>query len=208
MVNQSPQIPQTGVVILSGPSGSGKTTIVQRLLAESPLPLVKAISATTRAPRSGEQHGREYYFMTPEEFAQRRARHEFVETAEYAGAWYGTLWSEVERAHQQGAWLLLEIEVQGAKRVMELYPDAISIFLLPPSFEELEHRLRARKTESDTKLQQRLQTARAELAQAAVYRYRVLNDNLDRAVDDIIAILARETGHAPSRSTCPGATCE
>lgn len=182
------------VVVLSGPSGSGKTTVVDRVLERAPFKLIKSVSATTRAPRTGEQHGERYYFLTPEEFAARRARGDFVETAEYAGAWYGTLWSEVERARSQGAWLLLEIEVQGALKVMELYPDCVSIFLRPPSLAACEQRLRSRNTENEANIQQRVQTALSELSQAARYRYQVVNDDLDRAVDEIVQILQQERG--------------
>lgn len=189
------------VVVLSGPSGSGKTTVVDRLLERAPFKLIKSVSATTRAPRAGEQHGERYYFLTPEEFAARRARGDFVETAEYAGAWYGTLWSEVERARSLGAWLLLEIEVQGALKVMELYPDCVSIFLRPPSLEACEQRLRSRNTENEADIQQRVQTALGELSQASRYRYQVVNDDLGRAVDEIVQILQQERGRpAPDRT--------
>uniref|UniRef100_A0A7C4LN71 Guanylate kinase n=1 Tax=Schlesneria paludicola TaxID=360056 RepID=A0A7C4LN71_9PLAN len=180
------------VVVLSGPSGSGKTTVVDRLLDRAPVKLMKSVSATTRPPRAGERHGERYYFLTPEEFADRRQRGEFVETAEYAGAWYGTLWSEVDRARARGAWPLLEIEVQGALKVMELYPDCVSIFLRPPSMAECEQRLRARNTEDETGIQQRVQTAVAEMQLAPRYRYQVVNDDLERAVDEIALILRKE----------------
>lgn len=182
------------VVVISGPSGSGKTTIVSRLLAESPVPLVKSISATTRPPRVGEVDGREYRFLSPEEFAARRDRGEFLEHAEVHGrdCWYGTLKSEVDRARAAGAWVLLEIDVQGAMRVEEQYPDAITIFLTTPSDQTYEERLRARGTEPEEIIQRRLQTARDELKQAPRYQYRVQNDDLDQAVQQIIGILSRE----------------
>ena len=182
------------VVVISGPSGSGKTTIVSRLLAESPVPLVKSISATTRPPRVGEVDGREYRFLSPEEFAARRDRGEFLEYAEVHGrdCWYGTLKSEVDRARAAGAWVLLEIDVQGAMRVEEQYPDAITIFLTTPSDQTYEERLRARGTEPEEIIQRRLQTARDELKQAPRYQYRVENDDLDQAVQQIIGILSRE----------------
>lgn len=182
------------VVVISGPSGSGKTTIVSRLLAESPVPLVKSISATTRPPRVGEVDGREYRFLSPEEFAARRDRGEFLEHAEVHGrdCWYGTLKSEVDRARVAGAWVLLEIDVQGAMRVEEQYPDAITIFLTTPSDQTYEERLRARGTEPEEIIQRRLQTARDELKQAPRYQYRVQNDDLDQAVQQIIGILSRE----------------
>lgn len=180
------------VVILSGPSGSGKTTIVSRLLAESAVPLMKAISATTRRPRTGEVNGQDYWFLTPEEFDDRRRRGEFLECAEVhgSGRWYGTLRSEVERARSARCWVLLEIDVQGALHVIELYPEAITIFLQTPSEALYEQRLRARGTESEEVIQRRLQTARDELQSAHRYRHRVINDNLDRAVREIAEIIA------------------
>jgi guanylate kinase len=180
------------IVVLSGPSGSGKTTVVDRLLECGPVKLVKSISATTRAPRVGEQHGERYYFLSPDEFDARRAQGEFVETAQYAGAWYGTLWSEVDRAKSLGGWPLLEIEVQGALKVMGLFPDAVTIFLQPPSMDECEQRLRARGTESEAVIERRLRKAEEEMSLAPRYRYQVVNDDLDRAVAEIGKILEME----------------
>jgi guanylate kinase len=180
------------VVVLSGPSGSGKTTIVRRLLAESPVPLMMSISATTRPQRPAEVDGRDYYFLTAEEFERRRAAGEFLECAEVhrSGFWYGTLHSELDRARSLGAWPLLEIDVEGALNVMRAFPDAVSIFVTTPS-EKFEERLRARGTESETVIQRRLQTARNELQLADSYRYRVVNDDLDRAVREICTIIAQ-----------------
>ena len=122
------------VVVLSGPSGSGKTTIVERLIRESNVKLVKCVSATTRPPRAGEVEGDAYYFLTDEVFNQRKSNGEFLETAEVFGAgyWYGTLKSELDRARQLGGWAFLEIDVQGALRVMEVYPESLTIFIAPP----------------------------------------------------------------------------
>ena len=184
------------IVVLSGPSGSGKTTVVDRLLECAPVKLIKSVSATTRAPRDGEQHGERYYFLSSQEFESRRVNGDFVETAQYAGAWYGTLWTEVDRAKSLGGWPLLEIEVQGALRVMQMFPEAITIFLLPPSMEACEQRLRARGTESEEVIQRRLRKAEEELSIAPQYRYQVVNDELDRAVDDIGRILQTERSAA------------
>lgn len=182
------------VVVLSGPSGSGKTTIVDRLVHEAPVTLRKAISATTRPPRAGEVNGEDYYFLTSEDFEARRRNGEFLECAEVHGSgyWYGTLYSELERARQEGAWAVLEIDVQGALRVMEEYPDALTIFLKNPSESEYEKRLRARGTESEEVIARRMETARRELQFADRYRYRVVNDELDRAVREITNILSTE----------------
>ncbi len=196
MVSGARKNPPRGfqVVVLSGPSGSGKTTIVQRLLRESPVPLIMSVSATTRPSRKGEVDGRDYYFLAAEEFERRRHAGEFLECAEVhkSGYWYGTLHSELDRARQAGAWALLEVDVEGALNVMRAYPAAVSIFLTASSEQEYERRLRARGTESDAVIQRRLQTARRELQSAVQYRHRVVNDNLDRAVRDICDIIATE----------------
>lgn len=180
------------VVVLSGPSGSGKTTIVQRLLRDAPVKLQMSVSATTRPPRAGEIDGRDYYFLTDEQFQQRRRRGELLECAEVhkTGYWYGTLCSEIERARQSGAWALLEVDVEGALNVLEQYPDAVTIFLTTPSIEVYEQRLRDRGTETEAGIQRRLQTARDELESAQRYRHIVVNDDLDRAVTAICDILA------------------
>jgi guanylate kinase len=185
------------IVVLSGPSGSGKTTIVQRLLKESPVPLRMSVSATTRPPRKQEVDGRDYYFVTPEEFESRRAAGEFLEYAEVhkSGYWYGTLVSEMGRAQAEGKWSLLEVDVQGAMSVMERFPDAITIFLMTPDVAEYERRLRSRGTESEAVIQRRLQTAIDELKLADSYRHRVVNDNLDHAVAEICRLLAAEAKH-------------
>ena len=176
------------IVVLSGPSGSGKSTIVRELLRQSPVKLTLSVSATTRPPRQGEVNGREYYFLSADEFRRRREHGDFLEYAEVhsTGNWYGTLKSEVERAKQEGAWALLEIDVQGAKRVLDQFPNAMSIFLTTSDFEK---RLRSRGTESEAIIQQRLATAQRELQSAAMYRHQVLNDDLQTAVDSIINIL-------------------
>ncbi len=185
------------VVVLSGPSGSGKTTIVSRLLEQSPVRLVKSVSATTRPPRATEVDKQDYYFLTREEFERRRSDGEFLEWAEVFGSGYlyGTLTSELARAREAGAWAFLEIDVQGALEVMRQYPAAVTIFLKTPSEEVYEQRLRNRGTESDEVINRRLETAREELKSAGKYRYQVTNDDLDRAVAEICDILkSQETG--------------
>jgi len=190
------QLDPTGfrVVVLSGPSGSGKSTIVDRLIEAAPVKLIEAVSATTRPPRAGEVDGTDYYFLSPDEFETRRAQGEFLECAEVHGAghWYGTLRSEIDRIRQSGAWALLEIDVQGALAVMRAFPQAVTIFLTTPSEVEYEQRLRHRGTESEKAIRRRLTTAREELTFADRYRYRVVNDDLDRAVQEISDILISE----------------
>ena len=183
------------VVVLSGPSGAGKTTIVERLIHESPVKLVKCVSATTRPARAGEVHGDSYYFLTDEDFATRRAADEFLETAEVFGAgyWYGTLKSELERARHEGGWAFLEIDVQGALRVMQEYPDAVTIFLEPPSVEACEQRLRSRGTDTEETIQRRLKKVQDELQLADRYRFRVINDDLEQAIRRINDILTHQS---------------
>lgn len=182
------------LLVLSGPAGSGKTTIVQRLLQESPVPLRKCVSATTRPPRTGEIDGEHYHFLSADEFERRRQAGDFLETAEVFGLgyWYGTLKSEVSRAAREGAWAFLEIDVEGALNVMREYPEAVTIFIRTSSEDEYEKRLRGRGTETEEVIQRRLAIARRELALADRYKYQVVNDNLDRAVDEIIHILRTE----------------
>ena len=178
-------------VVLSGPSGSGKTTIVERLLATSPVKLVKSVSATTRPSRKNETDGENYYFLSRDDFAAKREAGEFLECAEVhaSGNWYGTLKSEVRRARSLGGWALLEIDVQGAMRVMQEHPNALTIFLRTSSEKEFERRLRARGTETEEVIQRRLDTARKELQFAPRYKFQVVNDDLDQAVRDINRIV-------------------
>ncbi|MCR9197416.1 MAG: guanylate kinase [Planctomycetaceae bacterium] len=182
------------IVVLSGPSGSGKTTIVNRLIAESPVGLLKSVSATTRAPRPQEKDGEDYYFLSDSQFRTRLENDEFLEHAEVfsSGFLYGTLRTELNRAWQQECWAFLEIDVEGALNVMQQYPDAVTIFLKTPSPEEFERRLRARGTETEDVIRKRLATAAKELQFADRYRHIVVNDQLDQAVTEICEILKSE----------------
>ncbi len=179
-------------VVISGPSGSGKTTIVARLLDRSAIKLVKSVSATTRDARINEIDGENYYFLKPDEFARRREQGEFLECAEVhqSGNWYGTLRSEVERARRLGGWALLEIDVQGASQITRKYPQALTIFLKTSSEAEYEKRLRGRGTDAEEIIQRRLANSRKELEYAPQYRYQVVNDDLDRAVGEIVNIIS------------------
>jgi len=181
------------IVIVSGPSGVGKTSVLRRLFGESPVPLVMSVSATTRPPRPRERDGVDYHFLSSEDFQRRRRRGEFLECKRvfHGEHWYGTLKEEVTPSLEAGKWVVLEIDVQGAVAVVEQVPDAVTIFIRPPSLETLEQRLRDRQTEDEAAIQRRLDVARRELASAHKYRFQVVNDDLDRAVREICDILAR-----------------
>ena len=181
------------LVIVSGPSGAGKTTVVQRVFQRSGIPLATAVTATTRPPREGERDGIDYHFLTPDEFARRRRDGEFIETCEVfgKGVWYGTPRSEIESRLQTGSWVLLNIDVDGAREVMSRYPDAISIFISPGNEAELERRLRQRGTDDEESIRRRLQRARYEMEQASHYRHVVINDQVERAADEVARILSQ-----------------
>jgi guanylate kinase len=181
------------LVVVSGPSGAGKTSVMRRVYRTCGVPLVRSISATTRPPRSDETDGADYHFLSEEEFASRRARGDFLECFQVFGRgyWYGTLRSEVATGLAAGKWVVLEIDVQGALAVMGQFPDAITIFVRPGSVAELERRLRGRGTETEEAIQRRLARANEELRLADRYRYQVINDQIDRAVDEICHILTQ-----------------
>ncbi len=162
-----------------------------RILSDASVPIEMAVSATTRPPRDNEIHGKHYYFMSSDEFEKSRISGEFVECAEVhrSGYWYGTLKSEVDRIQNSGRWVLLEIDVEGALNLMQIYPEAVSLFLKTPSADEYESRLRGRGTESEEVIQRRLRTAAEELKSADKYRYQMINDDLDRAVQEICTSL-------------------
>ena len=166
--------------MITGPSGVGKGTLIRTLLERVP-GLELAVSATTRAPRPGERDGADYHFLDDEEFARRVAAGEFVEHATYAGRRYGTLREEVERRLARGASVVLEIEVQGAREVARAMPEAVRIFIAPPSEEALRARLVGRGTDDPDEVAARMETARRELAAIDEFPYVIVNDRLEEA---------------------------
>lgn len=179
------------IIILSAPSGTGKSTIISRIIDNQELRLGFSISATSRAPRGEEQDGREYYFISNEDFHRRVERGDFVEWEEvYPGTCYGTLRSEVERVTSGGRNLIMDIDVRGGLYVKRCYGDeALSIFILPPSLETLERRLRGRATDPEERIRKRLAKAEYELGFADSYDCQVVNDDLDRAVSEVAALI-------------------
>ena len=182
-------------LILSSPSGGGKTTIARMLLERRP-DVGYSVSCTTRSPRPGEQNGKDYHFLTREEFEAARTRGEFAEWAVVHENLYGTLRSEVDRVLGAGTHVVMDIDVQGARQFAGAFPESVLVFLLPPSTEVLIGRLRARQTEDDGKLLVRLRSAREELREVGAYQYVVVNDDLERAYGQVSAIVdAEEVRH-------------
>jgi guanylate kinase len=190
------------LLVLSSPSGGGKTTIARRLL-ELRTDLGYSVSATTRARRPGEVDGRDYHFLSTEEFARREAAGEFIETATYNGHRYGTLRSEIKRSFAAGRHVVLDIEVEGARQVRRHFPHAVHIFVLPPSATVLLERLRGRRTEDGEALRRRMAHAAEEFQAVAEYDYAVVNDNLEAAVAHVMAILDAETCRVARRADLP-----
>jgi len=176
------------IVVISAPSGAGKTSIAKEMLRRNSS-LRFSVSATTRPMRAGEREGRDYFFLAPEDFRARVAAGEFVEWEEIYGNLYGTLQSEVDAALVQGSHLLFDVDVKGALSIKRKYPQALLIFISPPSAAVLEERLRARLTEDATTLARRLERVPMELAQAPHFDRCVVNDILDRAVNEVQTIV-------------------
>lgn len=176
------------VFVITGPSGVGKGTLIRGLLDRIPQ-LELSVSATTRPPRPGEQDGVAYHFLTPERFAAAIAAGDFVEHAEYSGNRYGTLRSELERRIAGGVPVVLEIEVQGARQVREAMPEAVQVFIAPPSLAALRTRLIGRGTDSSEQVEERLRTAERELRAQPEFGHVVVNDRLQDATEALAAIV-------------------
>ena len=178
------------LIIFSAPSGSGKSTIINHLLQKD-LNLAFSISATSRAPRGAEKHGVEYFFLSPEEFRKRIANDEFLEFEEvYPNRFYGTLKSQVEKQTQAGQNVVFDVDVIGGCNIKKFFGDkALSIFIQPPSIEELSKRLHARQTDSTEVIQQRLDKAKYELSYASRFDTVIINDDLNKALDEAYQII-------------------
>jgi guanylate kinase len=181
------------VFVITGPSGVGKGTLIRTLLERIP-ELELSVSATTRSPRPGEEDGVDYHFLDDAEFERRVQRGDFVEHAAYSGRRYGTLRSELERRTSAGAPVVLEIEVQGARQVRETMPEAVRIFIAPPSEEALRNRLVGRGTDPPEQVEARLATAHEELAAQAEFPHVVINDRLDDAVEALEEVVRTSLG--------------
>lgn len=187
------------LLVLSGPSGAGKSTVVSKLM-ERRDDVCFSVSATTRAPRPGEQDGVNYFFVTRERFDEMVRTGAMLEHAEYVGNCYGTPRAYVEQRLEAGYNVILDIEVQGARQVMEAAPEAVLVFLIPPTLAELERRLRSRGTESDEVIRGRLERAKEE-CRADFYRYIVVNDDADTAAKELDAIITAEQCSYNDRKT-------
>ncbi len=179
------------VFVITGPSGVGKGTLIRGLM-ERLGDLELSVSATTRPPRPGERDGVHYHFLSPEEFARRLAAGEFVEHADYAGRRYGTLRSELDQRLQSGVPVVLEIEVEGARQVRAAMPEAVQVFIAPPSLAALRTRLVGRGTDDGEEVERRLRVAEQELTAQPEFTHVVVNDRLDEALDRLAAIVSDE----------------
>jgi guanylate kinase len=185
--------PRAKVFVITGPSGVGKGTLI-RILRERVGDLALSTSATTRPPRAGEEDGRDYHFLTPDEFARRAEANEFLEHAAYSGNRYGTLRSEVDRRLAAGESVVLEIEVQGARQVRAAMPEAVLVFIAPPDPAALRERLERRGADDPEAISERLRTAQIELDAQQEFQHQIVNDDLETAAGELERIVREELG--------------
>lgn len=190
------------LVVISGPSGVGKGTVRQALFQREGHDLVYSVSMTTRKPRVGEENGREYYFVTEEEFKERISEGKFLEYTQFVGNYYGTPLDKVNEHLENGKEVVLEIEVDGAGQVRSKMPDGVFIFVAPPTMADLKKRLKRRGTESDEVINERFEKAKREIGLAELYDYIVVNDTVENAADKIMAIIRSE--HAKTTRSLNG----
>lgn len=190
MVQEVQTMNKGRLIIFSAPSGCGKGTMLEQILKDDNFCV--SVSATTRSPREGEIDGVNYHFLSTDDFMSRIDNGDFLEYASYCDNFYGTLRSEVDRMLEQGKNVILEIEVQGALKVMKKCPTALSVFIAPPSVGELRRRLHKRGTESDEVIEKRIAQSSREIALASKYDYIIINDALEDAVDDFFSVVRAE----------------
>lgn len=176
------------IVILSGPSGVGKDTVLDRWMEVNPK-VERVVAACTRPPRDGEVDGEDYHFLSPEHFHELAAAGKFLEFKEVHGNWYATPWSGIEAILQRGGVAVLKIDVQGAEEVVKSVPEITTVFLLPPSIEELERRIRSRGTEDNATIEKRLRNALEEIEASAFYKHRLVNEDVERLVNQLQELL-------------------
>jgi guanylate kinase len=176
------------LIIFAAPSGAGKSTIAKRILPDYKN-LIFSISATTRPIREGEIDGKDYFFLTEDEFKKKIELNEFLEWEKFYDYYYGTLKSFIINTLNNGTSVLLDVDVKGAVNIKKIYPEAITVFIMPPSLEELKNRLLLRKTESEEDLEKRLQRAEMELAYSNQFDYVVINDDLNKAINEVKEII-------------------
>jgi guanylate kinase len=186
------------VFVITGPSGVGKGTLIRELRRRIP-ELELSVSATTRSPRPGEQEGVDYHFLSAEDFERRVAQGRFVEHARYSGASYGTLRAELQSRLERGAPVVLEIEVQGARQIRESMPEAVAVFIAPPTRDALRARLKRRGTDAPEQIERRLATAEQELEAQSEFARVVVNDQLERATEELEAIVREALAADPAR---------
>ena len=182
--------------VITAPSGAGKTSLIDAVMKDDPT-LKVSVSYTTRAPRKGEENGVDYHFVDDAKFLQMKARGEFLESAEVHGHRYGTAKHVITGALARGEDLILEIDWQGARQVRDIYPQCVGIFILPPSVEELERRMRSRGQDAEEVIRRRVEAAREELTHAGEFKYAIINKHFETAKQELAEIIRRERAHGP-----------